>query len=721
MIGVQRLHQLWSHLGSDWVAYRLGYAVKLRTGAIRRKLPSASWDDETLAALLTDSLLAEPSEYLDYRKRGSPRFFFSSLSRDEFRRMVPEWDKQGSQALERADEIAAGYLRYFHRTVAHTGFPPGWHSNPFTCELPPSDRHWSEIGDFDHGDIKIIWEPSRFGLAYALVRAYWRTGVEKYAEAFWQAVEDWRDKNPPQTGSNWKCGQEVSIRVMAWCFALYGLLDSPATTARRVAMLGQMISVSGRRIDSNFEYALNQKNNHGISEATGLFTIGTLFPEFKEAERWRARGSEALENQGRELIYDDGAFAQHSLNYHRLMLHDYLWSMRLAELQKNPFSEELKRRVAAASDFLYQIQDEKTGRAPCYGQNDGSLILRLNDCEFDDFRPVIQATSYLTGGRRRYDSGPWDEDLIWLFGAEALGAPVDKRERADLRAGIGGYYTVRSDLGVAFVRAATFRHRPSQADMLHVDLWWRGINVALDAGTFSYNAPEPWNNSLSRTAYHNTVSVDDCDQMDQAGKFLWLPWLTSRSTSIKKSAGGGLAYWEGEHDGYKRLKLPASHRRGILRIGDDTWLIVDSLQSRGPHLYRLHWLLCDTEFEWDESIGQVALHTSAGDYSVRVLGLSGNQTASLVRADDSSPRGWRAPSYNCREPALSLAAEAISEAHVFLSLFGPECCAISTSESVVVVTAESWSARIVLSNEGDATLVRQVALSGGVEERMELA
>src|SRR6185369_9740255 len=101
---------------------------------------------------------------------------------------------------------------------------------------------------------------SRFGFAYALARAYWRTGDEAHAEMFWRAAEDWRAKNPPQLGPNWKCGQETSFRVMAWCFALHALLDARATTASRVASLARMIAVSAERIAANFDYALSQRN-----------------------------------------------------------------------------------------------------------------------------------------------------------------------------------------------------------------------------------------------------------------------------------------------------------------------------------------------------------------------------------------------------------------------------------------------------------------------------
>src|SRR6185295_1535155 len=197
-----------------------------------------------------------------------------------------------------------------------------------------------------------------------------------------------------------------------------------------------------------------------------------------------------------------------------------------------------------------------------------------------------QGTHYLCKGSRLYANGPWDEDLLWLFGPRAMKSTVSVKERADFEAGIGGYYTLRGNNGFAFVRCAGFRHRPSQADMLHADLWWHGQNVAVDAGTYSYNAPEPWNNPLAHTAFHNTVTADDLDQMDRAGKFLWLPWLRGRVRCVERSVEGHLAYFEGEHDGYRRLKSPVTHRRAILRLPEGSWLVLDRLTSEGDHGYR---------------------------------------------------------------------------------------------------------------------------------------
>ena len=639
---VQQLHQLWQHLGPEWLAYRLSYATRMRTGALRRKMPATDWNDQPLRGFLTDQSLAEAQCYLAYRRAQAPGFFFSPYRRFEYQPCFARWDIGPDTPVKLSDGFEQGTLRYFEHTSVQAGFPPDWHANPFTGERAPADLHWSEIGDFDNGDIKIIWEPSRFGFVYPLVRAYWRTADERYAEMFWRLVEDWREHNLPQLGVNWKCGQEISFRVMAWCFGLYGFLDAEATRAERVALLAQMIAISGARVEANLDYALSQHNNHGTSEGVGLWTIGVLFPELQLAEQWKATGRRVLETLGRELIYDDGAFSQHSVNYHRLMLQDYLWALQLGEVLNQPFTPELKERVGNAGEFLYQIQDEPSGRVPYYGQNDGALVLPLSNCDYQDFRPVIQAAQYFGTRTRCYSSGPWDEDLLWLFGPDALSASVERNERADFDAEQGGCYTLRSQDGFVFTHCAAFRHRPAQADLLHVDLWWRGQNIALDAGTFSYNAPEPWDDALSSTAYHNTVTVDGRDQMERVRRFLWLPWATGRARNRKRSEAGHLIYWEGGHDGYARLNVPVLHRRGILRVGEH-WLVLDRVTSAAEHDYRLHWLLVDAPHAWDEGARRLMLETPFGIYHVQVASSSKESECSLLRADESSPRGWRAP------------------------------------------------------------------------------
>lgn len=708
--------QLCRHFGPSWLSFRAAYALRRRSGLIRRVLPVTRWEQQPLAAFLKSSL-ADPAGYREYRSEHCPRFFFTSADRPSLLQHCDGWDTSGADAVHLADSLRNGELRFFEQQQYNVGWPPEWHLNPVSGATVKDQRHWSQIGDFENGDIKIVWEPSRFGFAFTLVRAYWRTGDECYAEMFWQAVESWRSENPPQAGVHWKCGQEISLRVMAWCFGLYGFLDSKATTPDRVERLAQMIAVSGERIAANISYALSQKNNHGMSEAAGLWTIGLLFPEFRTAETWSNLGQKLLESQAKELIYADGSFSQHSTNYQRLMLQVYLWVIRLGELHHRSFSKEVLQRVQLASEFLYQLQDADSGKVPCYGHNDGALFLPLNNCDYQDYRPVIQATQVLTSGQRRFADGPWDEDLFWLFGRTALETPVVQTPRRDLSANVGGYYTLRSPESFAFLRAGQFIHRPSQADALHLDLWWRGQNIALDAGTYSYNAPEPWNNPLADSQYHNTVVVDDADQMPRVGRFLWMPWLHAEMLKQKTSSTGQLSYWQGTHDGYLNRGLATRHTRSVLRIGAEHWLVCDYLDSSVQHDYRLHWLLCDVPFD-NVAPGRIDLRTLSGDFQVQVASSALQMNSSLERAATKGPRGWRSAYYMHRQPALSAEYVVHAKAVTFSTMFGPRGFDFDVSDSGLRIDTQHWTAE--LSRKTNGIVDGAVTVSGQIKDSLEL-
>ena len=730
---------LLTSLGPQAVLYRALYLLRRQSGMLRLRLPMSQWTDHSLASLLSDRSLAQPDSYFHSRRPG-PAFFFSADHLPESRAQLCAWDADGAACGSSRSDLTQGTMRYFEHVPVHTGYPPRWHQNPLTGQRIAGRRHWSEIAHYPFGDIKLIWEASRFSFAFALVRDYGRTGDSAAAEVFWTLLEDWRKHNPPQCGPNWMCGQETALRILAWCFALYGFQSSPSTTPVRIAQLAQMIGVSAQRIEATLGYALSQQNNHGISEATALWTVGCLFPEFNRATRWANLGRRLLERQIFDLVYDDGAFSQHSLNYQRVMLDCCLWSMRLGELHGRPFSQQMYQRIEKASRFLHQMLDETTGRAPNYGHNDGALVLPLCNSDARDYRPVVQATHYLTTRHRCFTSGPWDERLYWLFGPEAVAATHRAAPATDLAAASGGYYTIRSETGFVMTRAPRFRHRPAQADALHVDLWWRGQNIALDAGTFSYNAAHPWDGGLAATRFHNCVTVDGRDQMERVGRFIWMPWLRGRSRiaarsparlfrrstpqlqgSAVHSARKSLAYWEGQHDGYRRLHDPVDHRRGILRLGNDHWLVVDRLSGAVQHDYCLHWLLADCLHQWDEPCRRLTLATAAGPFNVQLLTRSPNSQVTIVRADPASPRGWQSQYYQDREPAISLALETSAPAAEFWTMFGPEATELELLQNTIQVRTSRWEAVIRLSPPAGDLLLQSVVAEGELHDELSLS
>jgi hypothetical protein len=718
---VKQILQLWRYLGFSWLTFRTAYELRLRTGMMARKLPAYQWAERPLSYWLKDGVPADPQDYVDWRHQQADRFFFNETITLP---QVTPWNPEDVVGV--ADDALQGRWQYFSKSLCEVGFPPDWHYNLLTEQQTAADRHWSQIDDFDSGDIKLIWEASRFSVVYSLVRAYIATGNEDYPAAFWSLVEDWAQQNPPQLGPNWKCGQETSFRIMAWCFGLYGFSRSSHSSPQRIANLAAMVAASAERVEGNIAYARSQGNNHAISEGLGLWTVGILFPEFRMAEHWRKHGRRVLVEEVFKQVDDDGSYAQHSTNYHRVMLHDCIWALRLGEINEARLPPETYERIGWAIDFLYHLTDLESGQVPNFGGNDGALILPLNNCDYTDFRPVLQAGHYLIHKDHLFAPGPWDEDLFWLFGDSALQNHSPESVQADGRhlpgnlvAETGGYYTMRGTNSWAMVRCARYKTRPHHADQLHFDLWWHGVNVACDAGSYLYNGAPPWDDGLSYTAVHNTVMVDNQDQMTRLGHFIWLDWSTGMVNQIVRSESGHLEYWEGQHDGYARLSAPVIHRRGILHLGDEHWLVLDELSSSQTHAYRLHWLFPDLNYQWDDS-GSLTLQTHAGPYHAQMALLSGDGQYSLVREDAVSTRGWRSRSYMQKEPALSVALEAQADSTRFWTVFSPSKCSVETSQNNFQIQTQNWKALIQLNSTDGTPLVQTVQSSGIIDDTLKV-
>jgi Heparinase II/III-like protein len=404
----------------------------------------------------------------------------------------------------------------------------------------------------------------------------------------------------------------------------------------------------------------------------------------------------------RRQIFDDGGYIQHSTNYHRLMMHDLLWALRLGELNGQRLSDQVYEHFGRATEFLAALVDPVTGGAPNLGSNDGALILPINGCDYNDFRPVVQASQFLTNASRRYPDGPWDEDLVWLFGREpATEHEAGEPTKSSVSFPQSGLYILRGRNSWAVVHNPNYKNRPSQMDQLHLDLWWKGINLVQDPGTYLYTAAAPWNNSLAYADVHSSVSVDSCERKGRIGRFLWLNWPHGKTRYVHTNS------YEGEHDGY--LSAGTIRYRAVT-VKNDCWVIVDDIHGTGHHTVLLQWLLPDVGYTFSADSARLVLHTSAGDMQCQVQ-CSSPAATSLARAgvalepqtaSCSVTRGWTSKYYADKEPALSLAVEAVAETPLrFVTVIMPVTTELrSMSLSRVVLGNENSEDEILLAPLG---------------------
>ena len=690
---LQTFASLYRELGFRWSAFRVSYAFRLRTGLIRLQMSPYQWTDRPLGTWLKENIPSAPESFAQWRKNNSPRFFFDTYraersdSEDEaqFPKEVP-WNKQ--TALDEAERILSGETKYFAHEFHKTGFPPNWHKDPVSGIEMPANKHWSQISDDTDVDIKFIWEASRFSMVYTLVRAYATNHDERYADAYWKLILDWAEHNPPNTGANWMDGQEIALRLMVWTFGFYQFSNSLSATPEHIAQFTIFVAAQAQRIYQNIDYAISTRSNHTISEAFGLWLVGLLFPELKDTEKYLSLGRMLLEQEAGRQIFPDGTYSMYSLNYHRFVLHIYLYAMRLGELNQSPVSNLVYSAVASSVDYLYQLINPQTGQMPIYGSNDGVLVLPLNNCDFTDYRPLLQLGSYMTKKELLFDTGAWDEDIFWLCGMRPLSQGERVRVREKTNFPDGGMYILRSTNSNAILRCTDFLARPSHADQLHVDLWVGSQNIACDAGTYLYSGEGIWRNGLAHTFAHNTVIVDNKDQMTMVSRFTWTNW--AKGKVLQHDA----KFWQGEHDGYTRLSDPVTHERTVLSVGEDRWLIVDYLTAKHPHHYALHWLLNDFPFEQIEN--SISLDLKSTKYQMQVGILDGKSTFSVVRAAPNSTRGWRSRYYGHKEPAVSAMLETNQPQTIFWSFFGFESDEIELTGDTLKISSNDFETSINL-------------------------
>jgi hypothetical protein len=214
----------------------------------------------------------------------------------------------------------------------------------------------------------------------------------------------------------------------------------------------------------------------------------------------------------------------------------------------------------------------------------------------------------------------------------------------------------------------------------------------MDAGTFSYNDPPPWNNALTSTHVHNTITINERDQMIRAGRFLWLDWAQAEVISYERDSNAQFERISARHTGYQ--KLGVIHQRTVTAEKGGHWHIADSLlpshsyltSSKNPQdnqfQARLHWLLPDWSWKVDseQQNNQISLQLSS-PLGILQLSLKINSNdllplpeIKLIRAGEvvygsgvnEATSGWNSPTYQSRYPALSVIYQVITRIPVEL-------------------------------------------------------
>ena len=579
----------------DWVGARKAFAAHVRT---REK----------------------PIWFSDWKKRSEPQ------DRDAEVELVRVGDRAVKEVdLDFADRIVANVLTSC-RVAQDFGDEINWELDPINY------KEWT-------------WQLSRHPFWVILGQAYWRTGDEKYAQAFVRQLRHWIGNvlvPVNEDGNGWKVAAkmgtdqtncwrtiECGIRMgQTWPAAFYYFLSSPTFTDDDVCLMVRSMVEHARHLT-----LWPRGGNWQTMQANGQYHVGVLFPMFKESAKWRDSALQSLYFELDEQVYPDGAQIELSSGYHQVSLRNFVMGYAVGQLNDMPVPE----------DFVTKL--ERMYHYDLFMAMPNLLMPALNDGGQTDI------STYLRGGFKFF---PHRKDFQWAATNRKEGTVPDNVSSAFPYA---GHFVMRSGWDeqdrYLFFDGGPFGYGHQHEDKLNMVVYAHGRVHIVDPGNYPYDSSQ-WRTYVLSTRAHNTVMVDGMEQ-NQRGKArdeyvvsepLPHRWI-SEATHDYVSASYDLGYGP-DRD------TTVTHTRSILYVKPDFWFVTDFLKpsDEKSHSYEAMFHLDADDAELVMNGHGVETRNAEGESNFGIYGVANTEFSVEVVSGQEEPtvQGWipRGKPYECQ-------------------------------------------------------------------------
>ena len=575
--------------------------------------------EKVAAAVQSGNLQAVESAYLNYRRTASTAIWNIKPS-DQPTSALAATDPIG-------DEISRHYIRNFFHDFKPAGADMGadfnWTYNPVPRSDPAYTDEWT-------------WSAiSRTQFWNKLADAYWKTRNEKYAREWVNQLEDFTRKNPMNRDSKpplWR-PLDASIRMSdSWPNAYYHFLNSPSFTPEANWIFLRMVQDHAALLTQ----ALSDPKPTGnivASESFGLYTIGALFPELKDAATWRQTALDRLVREMGRIVPPDGFEAELTPSYHMVVIDGFLGTLKIAQLNNLPLPPEFRDRILS----MY--------RAVVIVMAQNGDVVQTNDST------PVNAFKTSRNGVKVFD----DPLLQWA----AAGADTGQLQSPPLLPDstmlpYAGFYTMRSgwkpdDLFI-FFRGGPTGIGHEHEDMLEIVMRAWGKTLLFDPGQHVYDHSD-WRRFFIGTAAHSSIIVDGKGQHRGASSAPFSPvtnpWVTSPLFDFVSATynggyqanalGGGFQaqQWVGSSD------TSVAHTRRVIYLRPYYALVVDTLDGSGNHTFDAHFQLDAPSAHVDDRT-QTAFSDNSGGAQLALFPLDRDHLQTeIVQGQQNPLLGWK--------------------------------------------------------------------------------
>lgn len=686
---------------------------------------------------------AEFTSYL--RRRFAPRFPLPADAAGRaalVERWLERYPRGPSRLAAEADRLRDHRFELLGYGEVACGREVDWHRDPVTRRVWPR-RFWTRyelVGGPAAADPKRIHELGRLQHLPRLGRAFLVLGDERCAREVVAQMLAWIDQNPPGVGVHWHSSLEIALRTLSWLWALAFVLPSAAldeTSARRIgkSLFAQLDHV--RRHPSLY----SSPNTHLLGEAVALYVGGTLFHDCEPGPTWRAAGLAWLERELDRQVDADGLHRELSPWYQCYAIEFYLLALTIAPAGGRGLEPRVAARVERMLEALMGLA-RPDGSLPLLGDDDGGRALALGATHYRDPADLWSTGAVLFDrGDFKARAGLLREETLWLLGAGA--ATRFQRlaarwpDRLDAAFPEAGYFVQRDGWGANDAQLVFdcgglggLGGGHGHADALSVTLDAGGRELLVDPGTYTYNGAPVWRDFFRSTHAHNCVVIDGRSQCEPAGTFGWR--RSGAARLLERASFDGLDFLAGEHESRAPGGAGLVHRRRLLHVRGDYWLVIDdfrespasggSSRSAGSTGGREHGFEVLYHLAPDADVHALELASDARDS--RLLAISGSTSllvalhaaapmaVRVVRGRTSPPQGWVSRRYGEKRRASVIVARFVAElptavVSVLMPMRTPSMAVTaSTSNAVAATRRRETSGGPALAVEVRATNAR---------------
>ena len=432
------------------------------------------------------------------------------------------------QAVWRVQETPSD-LRLIGR--AHTAFPAHAPWNTRSDVLAGRFCFLNETADLGRpvdwraGERPLLWQ---FNLHYF----HYLHLVEPEEQV--ALCREWIGSNPIGRGVGWH-PYPTALRIVNWCRA-------ELTASDCLRSLYQQAAYLHRNVETHIY------GNHLLENARALVLAGCYLRGQGEADAWLEHGVSIYRRETDEQVLSDGLHFERSPMYHALMLEGYLDVLNVLPdgHADRPWLAETAR---AMTDALAGVTHP-----------DGQIAL-FNDSTFEIAPSPVALLDYANRvlGHTPQPTLVFVEAGYFVYDGEDAWLMVD--------AGPGG---------------PDYLMAHAHADVFSYELSLGGHRFIVDTGVYEYAAGD-MRQYVRRTAAHNTVEVDDTDQME-----CWDSFRVGRRAEphevVWKPSSRGVEF-KGTFAGYEELigDNIRHTRRLTLDETQRTLIIEDEIEGEGWH------------------------------------------------------------------------------------------------------------------------------------------